>query len=611
LSYNILIFGGTTEGLKVAQLLDALREPYIYSTKTQTQQVVRGEVITGALTADGLTDLIQIHSIKLIIDAAHPFAEFLHQMIITVGTQKGLISIRYQRTFLTLQDPCIHTFSSYKAMQEQLIADNYETILALTGVQTIPKLKKLWTRTILFRILATNRSLDFAKQTGIPLQRIHQEEPSDSVVNILSLAKGISAQVILSKESGTSGYFESKVAAAKKLGIPLYVVTRPPFSGYTHEVNSKVELHQLILRLRKTCLKGEELRSGYTTGSCLTAAAQGAFTAIMKQEIRHQEEVQIACGEHVNFLIYEQDRSYNQASYVAIKDGGDDPDVTHAQEIGCTIRLTETTGIQFKQGVGVGRVTLPGLQIAVGEPAINPVPRQVINLMLENLASQYDYSGGIELCAFVPRGKEIAQKTFNPRVGVVDGISIIGTTGKVLPYSSEAFIAAIAKQLAVANENKCDILLATSGLRSENKISPLLASTNYTAVHFGNFVGETLQLCHQHHFPHLVVGIMLAKAIKLAEGRLDTHSKHATFNKDFTLELLKQTAYSDEVLQACEKIQLANELTSIIPFSMEDPFYVRVAELCHHYCRDELPDETQLTLYLLSANHENTIKIVG
>lgn len=206
MSYTILIFGGTTEGLKVARLLDALGEPYLYSTKTKTKQVVKGEVITGAITAEGLKDLIQERSIKLIIDAAHPFAEVLHQMLIDVCKQQEVTSIRYQRTFPSLQESSIRTFESYETMQEALVTQNYENILALTGVQTIPKLKSLWEKNILFRILATEKSLDLAKQTSIPLQHIHQEEPSDSITNIITLAHRIKAQVILSKESGTSGY---------------------------------------------------------------------------------------------------------------------------------------------------------------------------------------------------------------------------------------------------------------------------------------------------------------------------------------------------------------------------------------------------------------------
>ena len=609
MSYNILIFGGTTEGLKVANLLDALGEPYLYSTKTKTQQVVKGEVLTGALKAKALQQLIHERSVKLIIDAAHPFAENVHRMILKVSAQQSITTIRYQRIFPSLQAECIRTFSSYKAMQKQVLADGYEHILALTGVQTIPKLKKLWSKDVLFRILDTYKSLALAQDSGIPLLKIHQEVPSDSVGNILTLAHRINAQVILTKESGVSGYFDSKVQAAQQLGIPLYVVTRPHFEGYTHEVTSSQALHQLLLRLRYTELKHKVLRSGYTTGSCLTAAAQGAFTALMLQETRHQEEVMIACGELVPFLIYEKTRSEKSASYEAIKDGGDDPDVTHSHAIACTIELTNVPGIQFKQGPGVGRVTLPGLQVAVGEPAINPVPRQVIQLMLENLAAQYDYTGGIILTASVPGGEELAKKTFNPRVGVVDGISIIGTTGKVLPYSSEAFVDAIAKQLAVANANRCDTLLATSGLRSEKMISQLLPYANYTAVHFGNFVGETLQLCHQYYFLHVEVGVMLGKAIKLAEGRLDTHSKHATFNKAFIIEQLIDTGYSKDVIAACEQIQLANELPSIVPFSACEPFYIRIAQLCHRYCLEQLPQNSKLSLHLLSSSHTEVVTI--
>lgn len=611
MGYKILIFGGTTEGLRAARLLDAIGEPYLYSTKTKTKQQVLGQVITGAMTLESLKELIPLHNIKLIIDAAHPFAENLHQMLSASAEKLGVTTVRYHRIFPNLDNECIQTFSSYEEMQQALIAENYQNILALTGVQTIIKLNKLWPeRNILFRILDSDKSLALAKKTNIPSRHIWQEAPSDSVENIVALAQKNESQVILSKESGTSGFFSSKVDAAKQLGIPLWVVKRPHFDNYTHEVKSSQGLHQLILRLRKTVLKHEELRSGYTTGSCLTAAAQAAFTAIMMGEERSHELVQIACGEQVPFLVYEKERTENTATYVAIKDGGDDPDVTHAHEIGCTLSLSPM-GITFHQGIGVGRVTLPGLQIGVGEAAINPVPRQVISLMIENLSAQYDYTGGVELTAFVPDGGEIAKRTFNPRVGVVGGISIIGTTGKVMPYSAEAFVGAIEKQLAVAHNMQCNTLLATSGLRSEEKIVPHLPTKDYTAVHFGNFVGETLQLCHQYKFEYVVVGVMLGKAIKLAEGRLDTHSKLATFNKAFVLSILKETSYPPELLHKAEKIQLANELSAIIPFSGQEPFYQRIAQLCYKYCKAELPKSAVLTLHLLSANHNDLVSVCG
>ena len=288
------------------------------------------------------------------------------------------------------------------------------------------------------------------------------------------------------------------------------------------------------------------------------------------------------------------------ASCSVIKDAGDDPDVTHSKEVGCTIYRREDVGVEFKRGVGIGLVTLPGLQVSVGEPAINPIPRKMISQLVEEMAQHYSIVGGFVVEPFVPEGEELAKRTFNGRVGVEGGISILGTTGRVFPYSAEAFMGAIRQQVRVARSLGCNELVATSGKRSESTLKPFCEGIPANAyIHFGNFVGETIKIADEEGFDRITIGIMLGKAVKLAEGHLDTHSREVLLNTNFLVDIAKNLGYNNQTLDKIEELKLANAITDIIPFNINEPFYLRITQLCHGVCQNTTKKGLQIRLALI------------
>ena len=182
----------------------------------------------------------------------------------------------------------------------------------------------------------------------------------------------------------------------------------------------------------------------------------------------------------------------------------------------------EHSGIRFLQGEGVGRVTLPGLGLEIGGPAINRVPRS----MMEAVVRRAYPEGGVDITISIPTGRELAVKTFNPRLGILDGISIVGTSGVVKPFSSEAFIASIVRQVDVALALGADTVVINSGAKSEKYLKGAFPELPFQSfIQYGNFIGETLEKLSTLSVPKVYMGIMLGKAVKLAEGNMDTHSR--------------------------------------------------------------------------------------
>lgn len=604
----ILVFGGTTEGKAAAELLGFLGEPYFYSTKTGTPANMDGQIIAGAMDAGQIMAFCRMNAIRLIIDAAHPFAVQLHRNSCSAATALNLTTIRFERTFPEIDtNDGIRLFPSFEELTGALLESRFQSILVLTGVQTIPHFDRLREqRRCCFRILDTPKSISKARAFGLADEQLIPARATGNTEQLTELARSVRAEVILSKESGDSGFFSSKAEASRRLNIPLWVVKRPSLPEFTYTVHDRKELLQTIYQLKKTILKtGEKLRAGLTTGTCVAAAAKACFLALINKEFPRLVEVVLPAGEKASFLIFQGKLSEKRASCVVIKDAGDDPDVTHAREIGCELSLTDQPGIRFERGAGIGVVTLPGLQVAVGEPAINPVPRKMVAAMLEKMALEYETETGFVVKPFVPDGEKIAKQTFNPRVGVVGGISVIGTSGKVIPFSHEAFLSTIKYQLSVAKETGVEEIVLTSGKRSENILQPDFPHLPETAyIHYGNLVGETIGLAVQYGIKKINLGIMFGKGIKLAEGHLDTHSKKALFNPDFASQIARECGYPDNVIAGIKNMKLANAIRSVIPFSETEPFFKRVAQRCLETCRGLIPDGYVFRLILLTEQDE-------
>jgi cobalt-precorrin-5B (C1)-methyltransferase len=213
----------------------------------------------------------------------------------------------------------------------------------------------------------------------------------------------------------------------------------------------------------------------------------------------------------------------------------------------------------------------------------------------------------IEVEIFVPEGREIAKRTFNPKVGIVGGISILGTSGIVRPFSAEAFVEAIRREVEVSVAVGAERLVINSGAKSEAYVKRLYPNLPPQAfVHYGNFIGETLKVAAELHFPAVTMGIMIGKAVKLAEGHLDTHSKHTVMNKPFLQRLAQQAGCSDKAQQVIETLTLARELWTALPHEDARRFFPQLIQRCQEVASPLLP-EGELTLLLIDEEG-NVIK---
>src|SRR5579875_1203987 len=212
----------------------------------------------------------------------------------------------------------------------------------------------------------------------------------------------------------------------------------------------------------------ENLRSGYTTGACATAATKGALLALISQQIFHEVAIRLPQGQVVKFPLHTCSFTADQGRSSVLKDAGDDPDVTDKAEICVCVAWSPTPGVSFRRGPGVGLVTKRGLPIPPGEPAINPVPRRmIVETVQEVFDEMHRPPAGLIVEISVPGGEEIAKKTFNPRLGIMGGISILGTTGIVTPYSNAAWLASVLQNIDVAAAQGCRHFVLTVGARSE------------------------------------------------------------------------------------------------------------------------------------------------
>ena len=586
----ILILGGTTEGRMAVKVADEAGRRFWYSTRGDLQQIEshNGVHVTGAMDTDAMTAFCREHEIKLIVDAAHPFAVRLHATVSEVSQSLSIPVVRYERTYPEHTDDIIWC-KDYDDAIRRLEQSGAESLLALTGVQTIPALKEYWSKhKCIFRVLDREESIELAHKSGFNTDNlVFYGNCSD-----LELMREVNPQAVITKESGLSGGFTEKADAARELGIPLYAVMRPELPAHFITVTGEHGLRKEIERLVPGFY---ELRTGFTTGACATAAAKAALTALLSGEEQTQVRFSIPDGEVFTLPVQNCriDKDWAQASVV--KDAGDDPDVTNGCTVQVKVALSREPGVHFLQGEGVGRITLPGIGLEVGEPAVNPVPRRMIT---EELTALYD--GGLDVTVSVPGGAELAQKTFNPKLGIVDGISIIGTLGVVRPFSMEAFVEAIRREVEVAKAVGTPRLVINSGARSERFVKALYPDLPAQAfVHYGNYIGETISIAEELGFKEVTMGLMIGKAVKLAAGMLDTHSREGVMDKKFIRRMARESGCPWRVRRAIGRITLARELWTLIPTEYLESFCATVIRYCHTHCDALLPSGS-LTILLIS-----------
>ncbi|WP_289007162.1 cobalt-precorrin-5B (C(1))-methyltransferase CbiD [uncultured Parabacteroides sp.] len=605
----ILILGGTTEGRASVRIADEGSGPYYYSTKGSLQEIecAHGIRLTGGMDTASMEIFCREKGIRLLIDAAHPFATALHRTVAEVSTSLQLPVIRYERRYPP-RDPELIWCNDYADAIRKLDEQGTHNLLALTGVNTIAPLRPWWEKyPTWFRILEREESLAIAMKQGFPSEHLLFYQEEDDAGEWMDR---LQPDAIITKESGQTGYFTEKVTAARKRSIPVFVVKRPALPETFYFVYGEDGLRKQIERLLPEFFP---LHHGYTTGACATAAAKAALIALLNKEKQTQSSITLPSGELITLPVAETEWESDSAICSVIKDAGDDPDVTNGSKIVTKVTLSKepaSAPIRFIAGTGVGTVTLPGLGLEVGGPAINTTPRKMMTEELTAVLEEYRQSiphnakttevCGLTVTISVPGGEELAARTFNPKLGIVGGISIIGTSGIVRPFSTDAFIASIRKEAEVAKAIGCTTLIINSGAKSERYLKARYPELPPQAfVHYGNFIGETLKIASSLDFPQVVMGIMIGKAVKLAEGFLDTHSKKVVMNKDFLKDLAHQAGCAEDTIQKIDTITLARELWQLLPAEEQEAFFNLLLKRCHEHCTPLLP-KGELSILLIT-----------
>lgn len=272
------------------------------------------------------------------------------------------------------------------------------------------------------------------------------------------------------------------------------------------------------------------LRSGLTTGSCATATSLAAARLLLTGQASDAVQITLPKGKVVQMRLEFCRLLDDGAEAGTLKDAGDDPDVTHGALLYSRVRLQAQPGVRFVAGSGVGTVTRPGLVLAVGEPAINPVPRKMMTEHLQRLAEEAAYAGGFEVTVNVRDGEKLALKTMNPRLGIIGGLSILGTSGIVRPFSCAAYIASIHQGIDVARTNGYLHIAACTGNASEDTMRQYYNLPEIALIEMGDFVGAVLKHLRKVPVDKLSICGGFGKISKLAAGHMDLHSRHSSID---------------------------------------------------------------------------------
>ncbi|GAB2667291.1 cobalt-precorrin-5B (C(1))-methyltransferase [Saccharopolyspora gloriosae] len=277
--------------------------------------------------------------------------------------------------------------------------------------------------------------------------------------------------------------------------------------------------------------EGPALRYGWTTGACATASTAAAYTALLTGTFPDPVEIVLPKGHRPAFALARERLDAGSAMAAIVKDAGDDPDVTHGALVSATVRRAEPgAGVVFRAGTGVGTVTKPGLPLPVGEPAINPVPRKLIREVVQRVAAEHGGTGDVVVEISVENGEELARHTWNPRLGILGGLSILGTTGVVVPYSCSAWIDSIRRGVDVARAEGLTHVAGCTGSTSEKLVERTYELAPEALLDMGDFAGAVLKYLRRNPVPRLTIAGGIGKLAKLADGHLDLHSKRSQVN---------------------------------------------------------------------------------
>ena len=311
--------------------------------------------------------------------------------------------------------------------------------------------------------------------------------------------------------------------------------------------------------------KRDNLRSGYTTGACAAAAAGGALLALIRQQPVADVTVLLPAGQKVPFPLHSCTFTEGEGRASVIKDAGDDPDVTHLAEICVRVMLSDEPGVVFRRGMGVGLVTKKGLPVPPGEPAINPAPRKLIAGVIEQVLAEHGLTGrGVAVEVSVPNGEELARKTFNPRLGIVGGISILGTTGIVVPYSTAAWLASVTQEIDVAVAQGIRELVLTVGARGERLARQLFTLPEEAFVEIGPFFGDALRHCARVGVEKVTLASMIGKLAKFAAGNDSVHSTSSSQDFAFLADVARAAGADGPLIEQIARANTAQEVSGLV-----------------------------------------------
>ncbi len=343
----------------------------------------------------------------------------------------------------------------------------------------------------------------------------------------------------------------------------------------------------------------QPLRSGYTTGACATATSLAAARLLLEGKATEFCTITLPRGQHVEFKLTECFLKNRYTAIAAtIKDAGDDPDVTHGATVYTEVQLCEEPGVYFHAANGVGIVTREGLSISKGEPAINPIPRQMMRSHLTQLAHKSNYSGGFNVSVGVKGGEALAQKTMNPRLGIVGGLSILGTTGIVRPFSCAAYIASIQQGVDVAYANGIEHIAACTGSTSEHCAQKQYQLPEMALVEMGDFVGAVLKQLRTSPVAKLSLVGGFGKFSKLAAGHMDLHSRSSSIDLQQLAETARQAGADDRL---CQQITACNTSLQALQLAQQQniPLGDHVCQQARDIAAGRIPPSVQVEVWAI------------
>jgi cobalt-precorrin-5B (C1)-methyltransferase len=341
------------------------------------------------------------------------------------------------------------------------------------------------------------------------------------------------------------------------------------------------------------------MREGYTTGACAAAGAQAACRLLERDERPETVAVRSPLGFDITIPINRLSYADGVATAGVIKDGGDDPDVTHGAEILVKVRRVATPGVQIEGGAGVGRVTQPGLELPPGSAAINPVPQRMIAEGVALVLGTAHPDSGVLVTVSIPRGEELARKTLNARIGIVGGLSILGTTGIVRPMSTASWRASVVQAIDVAAANHVDHIVLTTGGRTERFAQALHPELPEMAfVQMGIFTGDGLKRAVDRGVGKVTLCGMIGKVAKLASGQMQTHVAGGGVDVRFLAELARASGASEPLVAKIASANTARHVEAIVDDAGFTAFYDRLAHCsaaaCHEHIEGRLDIESVL-----------------